>query len=76
MRGHRVGVGDVGEVLRGDRGERHTSRGCDCRGARWQHDGSVVGGPRWGQHVASIKRGRDWIIERDSTGIRVWNQSE
>ena len=44
MRGHGMAVGDVGEVLRGERDERHSAGDDDGRREKREHYGSVVGG--------------------------------
>ena len=53
MRGHRVGVGDVGEVSGRTRGTGDSASGDDGGGARRKRDPGLVGGNRVAERDAS-----------------------
>jgi len=69
MRGHRLGVGDVGAVSCGAWGSRVTSGGDDGRGAGWERQPDVVHGHGRTKQDAASEQRRHGIGVDDGTWI-------
>jgi hypothetical protein len=70
LRGHRVGVGDIGAVPDGTRSKRHSTSGDDGRGAGSKCDTGVVSGHDGTQHDSSGQPRSDGLSIGDGAWVK------
>jgi len=71
VRGDGLGVGDVGEVPGGIRGEGYSTGGDDGRGWRGQRDAGVVTGRGRGERDAAAEQGGDGVGVDDGAWVEL-----
>ena len=67
-----MAVGDVGEVLRGERDERHSAGDDDGRREKREHYGRVVGGSKRSECKSTIQLRRDGVGQPNCAWSRTW----